>query len=199
MDESAEARILAKTEIKDPAGCWIWKGRKNDDGYGRIVFKRKQRYLHRFVYEHVIGPIPEGLELDHLCRNRACINPLHVTPVTHRENVLRGVSPAARHAKKTHCPKGHAYSGSNLYTRPDGARICRACTRVALDTFRWSHGINRKGWSRKLITHCPRGHEYTPDNTYTHNNKRHCRKCILINQQAYVLRRKRTVNGNRDG
>jgi hypothetical protein len=196
MDESEEARILARTEIKDPSGCWIWKGRKNG-GYGRMVSKGKNKYVYRFVYEHVVGKVPEGLELDHeVCSNKACINPLHLTPVTHRENVLRGVSPAAQHAKKTHCPQGHEYSGSNLYIMPNGGRVCRTCTREANNKSRWDRGINRKGWSRKLITNCPRGHEYTADNTYEHNGKRSCKQCNVINQRAYVLRRKRAANGD---
>ena len=114
-----------------PDGCWIWMASRDSLGYGQINKGRHGEGViraHRVAYELLVGPIPEGLELDHLCRVRACLNPTHLEPVTHRENVLRGTSPVARLARQTHCIHGHPLSGANLYLRPDtGARQCKAC------------------------------------------------------------------------
>ena len=110
--------------------CIIWHGRFNSKGYGRTTVNGVERASHRVAYERDIGPIPDGLHLDHLCRNRACVNPLHLEPVTCRVNLLRGDTIAAMNAAKTECKRGHSLSGDNLYARPNGARNCRACKRA---------------------------------------------------------------------
>jgi hypothetical protein len=131
-----------KTEIErfkekitiDNNGCWNWTAAKNMGGYGQFKFNRKMIYAHRFSYAFHKGSIPKDLTLDHLCRNRACVNPEHLEPVIQKENILRGQGLCAINARKTHCPKGHPLSGSNLYINPNGGRqckICRKCERVA--------------------------------------------------------------------
>jgi hypothetical protein len=119
-------------------GCWEWIGAISDVGYGKMGHVGKCAYAHRLAYEHYVGPIPEGLVIDHLCRNRSCVNPDHMEPVSHRINLLRGESMSAIHAKKTECPKGHPYAGENLYAHPNGSRQCRTCKREARAEGRWS-------------------------------------------------------------
>lgn len=107
--------------------CWLWTGGRKTNGYGAFwVAPGKLRTAHRVAWELTTGNVPDGVELDHLCRVRHCVNPEHLQPVIHQENVLRGMGPTALHAKKTHCPKGHEYAGRNLIERGHG-RECRAC------------------------------------------------------------------------
>lgn len=109
-------------------GCWLWLG-SEVDGYGRFWDSNRLVMAHRWAYEHYRGPIPSGLQTDHLCRNRCCVNPWHLELVTQRENVLRGNAPAARQALQTHCIHGHLLSGNNV--RMNGRRrVCRACDRI---------------------------------------------------------------------
>lgn len=120
--------ILAGIVVMD-TGCWQDGARKvKRSGYSGVSVGGRHFFLHRYVYEIRVGPIGEGLELDHTCRNRACCNPAHLEPVTGRVNTLRNSGPTARNASKTHCDKGHALFGSNLYTRTsEGGRRCRTC------------------------------------------------------------------------
>lgn len=106
--------------------CWPWTKYVAPNGYGRAG---RNQQAHRWVYEKIIGPIPEGLTLDHLCRNRSCVNPWHMEPVTMRENTLRGATIPAVNARKTHCIHGHAFDADNTLVLPDGSRSCRTCTR----------------------------------------------------------------------
>lgn len=113
-------------------GCHIWQGQRSWNGYGRVWFGGRLLRVHRVRYEREVGPIPDGMVLDHfVCASRACCNPHHVRPVTRRENNLRGDTIAAAGASKTHCPRGHPYSGDNLYVVPSrGHRQCRMCLRA---------------------------------------------------------------------
>lgn len=124
----SERRALFLSHIdKTEDGCWLWQGWINPGGYGRALFNRYSGQAHRLSYEIHVGPIPEGLTLDHLCRVRHCVNPAHLEPVTHRENVRRGRNAAT---KRTHCPHGHPYDEANTYINPRGDWECRACRTI---------------------------------------------------------------------
>ena len=115
--------------------CWLWTASRTKKGYGQ--FKAEHMvYAHRFAYELLVGPIPDGLTIDHLCRVRHCVNPDHMEPVSNRVNVLRGDAVSALNVQKTHCPQGHPYDEANtrLYR---GSRYCRTCKRASNRTRRY--------------------------------------------------------------
>lgn len=122
-------RIQFRAAAPDDNGCWRWTGHIDDGGYG-IVSAGGAHKAHRISYEAHVGPIPDGLTIDHLCRVRCCVNPAHLEPVTQQVNTLRGETIAARHAATTHCPAGHPYDAENTYSSKRGERDCRACRRV---------------------------------------------------------------------
>lgn len=125
-------RVFAKVNREGADGCWLWTG-STSSGYGQIMDNYRNLRVHRVVYELTRGPIPVGLQLDHLCRVRHCVNPDHLEPVTNRENAIRGVMPQqtrARMLARTHCKRGHPFVGDNLHITPAGARECRACKRL---------------------------------------------------------------------
>ena len=114
---------------EDSFGCWRWKG-AGSNGYATFTIGGQKRSAHRAVYELLVGPIPEGLQLDHLCGVKRCVNPAHLEPVTPRENTMRAVNaPAAINAAKTHCDHGHEFTPENIYVPPKrpNRRYCRTC------------------------------------------------------------------------
>lgn len=140
---SIEDRIRSRVIVDPRTGCWIWQRALAGHGYGQIRIGQTAHYAHRIAYEHFVGPIPEGMTLDHLCHtndpecpggddcpHRRCCNPEHLEVVTRGENVLRGVGFAAVNARKTHCPSGHEYTLENTALSPEGWRSCRVCSRV---------------------------------------------------------------------
>jgi hypothetical protein len=110
--------------IDPDGGCWVWQRNYDSNGYGRHLHWK----AHRFAWLVLVGPIADGLQLDHLCRNRGCVNPTHLEPVTQRENLLRGETIYAANAAKTHCKYGHEFTPENTRIIPRGRR-CRACER----------------------------------------------------------------------
>ena len=149
-------RFLAKVTPNPSNGCWVWTGHVQPNGYGQFSDGTRLVYAHRFVFEMAGGIIPENFDIDHLCRNRRCVNPLHLEPVTHRENLLRGETIPAARAAQTHCISGHPLSGENLYVDPsNGSRSCRICKRASYR--RWLHKnrarrreIDREHYRRKI-------------------------------------------------
>ena len=123
---SLEHRFWAKVQITD--GCWIWQAARTK-AYGQFRRPGRSGLAHRLAWEDRYGPIPTGLELDHLCRNALCVKPEHLEPVTHRENLLRGNTTVASRAAQTHCIHGHPYDDANTYRYPGGGRNCRVCRR----------------------------------------------------------------------
>src|SRR2546426_7051823 len=120
-------RFWDKVEFEPNSGCWIWVGARAK-GYGKFWHDGEVRQAHRVAFEEAHGPIPAGLEPDHKCRVRACVNPGHIETVAPRVNNLRGVGQAALNAQKTHCPKGHLLDEANTYRRSSRIeRRCRTC------------------------------------------------------------------------
>lgn len=130
-----------------PNGCRVWMRGRNTHGYGRVSYNGKWCAAHRVSYETFVGPIPAGLDLDHLCRNRACINPAHLEPVTEKENALRGIGFCALNAAKTHCKYNHHLDGDNLYIYQYRGRLQRQC-RVCREARRAKHRAKIKSLSQ---------------------------------------------------
>jgi len=119
-------RFWCKVELS--GSCWNWTACLNQYGYGCFLFNKKPVLSHRFSYELFKEEIPTELVIDHLCRNRSCVNPDHMETVTIKENIRRGYW-----AQKTHCPKGHPYSGENLIKEISGGRRCRICHKLTVN------------------------------------------------------------------
>ena len=133
-DADPEERFWSRVDVGHPAACWWWAGKVNNNGYGTLPVGRRTLgeahvvIAHRYAYESLIGLIAPGLQLDHLCRNRLCVNPDHLEPVTPGENTRRAAS-----AKKTHCKRGHAFNEANTYIVPGtGRRSCHTCRNTVL-------------------------------------------------------------------
>lgn len=112
------------SKVDKSGDCWLWTGCTQPPGYGRFRIEPRTVYAHRFAYEELVGPIPDGLVLDHLCRTPACVNPEHLEPVPQRVNIERGARNGMQ--GRTHCVNGHEFSGHNLIATSKG-RVCRAC------------------------------------------------------------------------
>lgn len=186
-----------------PNGCWLWVGTVNSQkpgrDYGRKTVNGKRWLAHNLVYTLLVGPIPDGTELDHLCRTPRCVRPEHLDPVPHRTNVLRGESPAAAHARKGQCPAGHPYDIADAAGR-------RGCSKCRRDIARAWYAANRgtgtgTGGHQRAKTHCPNGHPYDEENTYRPPKRPTARQCRICTGRkpasASISRRKsHCINGH---
>lgn len=193
-------RVLEKT-TPGWGGCIIWTGGKSD-GYGMIGINGRERVVHRVLYEILVGPVPDGLELDHTCHtesldcpggrciHRRCINPHHLEPVTSEENKMRGRSPIVANAFKTHCPHGHEYTDDNTYVNPGGYRACRECRRIQRPAYVKRPRVSRKNVDR---THCHNGHLQDASTVFFDSDgNRRCRECRReASRRSKQLRRQR--------
>lgn len=135
LNDGKAARLWERLHDNDitPGNCWVPRYKcRNHAGYARIWTRNGTKRQHRLLFELYRGAIPQGMETDHLCSRRECVNPWHLELVTHTENLKRSRkgNRGAWNAVKTHCPQGHEYAGENLYVNPQGKRFCRACIRI---------------------------------------------------------------------
>ena len=131
-------RFLAKVDIPDGDGCWLWEGGQDRKGYGRFWLDGETRGAHRAGYILLVGPIPDGLQLDHLCREPSCVNPSHLEPVSPAENLRRAPDQISTvNAAKTHCKMGHEFTAENIYSAR-GRRECRSCRTEAVRRYQRS-------------------------------------------------------------
>ena len=135
MEQLNESDIFAKNtwgnsvadKIDATGDCWEWVGPLHGGGYGHKYYRGRFWSTHRLVWSALVGPIPDNMDIDHLCRNRQCCNPDHLEVVTRSTNLLRGIRNG--YQKKTHCPHGHEYSNENTFVNVRGSRECRTCRR----------------------------------------------------------------------
>lgn len=134
--ETLLKRLMQRVRFDYQSGCWNWTGAMGGSGYGGYLLHNKTFPAHRITYTMISGDIPDGLTLDHLCRNRACVNPLHLEPVTNYENIIRGNSLSAQNSRKTKCNMGHPLPA---YKQGQG-RDCRPC-----------NTIRKRGYKKKRV------------------------------------------------
>jgi len=203
MDSKALKRFAAKYVERDMgyrSPCWVWTAAKTANGYARMRVDGAAQLAHRVSYEHHVGPIPDGLDIDHLCRVRHCVNPAHMEPVTRGENIARGLVPSlvrARAAAVTHCPLGHEYTPENTVIDPGGSRLCRTCQNENSRAQRLKRAglpLDTGPRGNATKTHCRAGHAFDDANTYVSNGKRLCRACRREAVRRYDARRASVVD-----
>ena len=141
-------RFWTKVVVVD-SGCWEWQAKRSFDGYGVFKLERRPVRAHRLTYQILVGPISPSLEIDHLCRNPACVLPAHLEAVTHRENMLRGVSPVARRVRQAACMRGHVFDKANTYIAANRSRHCRRCTNQRARIQYWANPEKERARKRQ--------------------------------------------------
>jgi hypothetical protein len=194
MSDAKAHRFWAKV-VKQATPCWTWTAGQLNGGYGQFKLSADSVVsAHRFAYELVRGPIPDGLTIDHLCKNRLCVNPEHLEAVTMGDNIRRATS---SNREKTHCANGHEYNSENtIFTKQRGNakhRICKICRNAAAK--RQRERLNTIApvptlTHNSIKTHCKRGHEFTLANTYLMPNGggRRCLACRRVREYTATKR-----------
>ena len=183
-------RFWAKVDKRGgPEACWLWSASKTPSGYGVFCVSAKRRAVraHRWIWEHQVGDIPEGLTIDHLCKQRSCQNIAHMEIVTASENSIRA------NANRPRCPKGHVYDITGYVRRAGGSRWCLVCKgeQAAIRSVRERAERAASRVEPVLRSACSKGHTYTEENTYwvPSTGKRACKAC----KRLFKSRQKRIV------
>jgi hypothetical protein len=195
MNERTLARFFSKVNKNGPVPakrpdlgpCWLWKPVTASGGYGQFTANGKTRLAHRAAYELLVGPIPQGLTIDHLCSVRHCVNPAHLEAVTLAENIRRArvwENGAAHQRNKTHCPYGHPYSGDNLRIASDGKRACRECDKRYSANHRERKRAANPPRLKPLREFCVNGHSLT-EYGVVRGGRTECRECSRAKVRRY--------------
>lgn len=186
-------RFLSKVSKGE---CWEWQAYRDRDGYGKFFTHKVngqavKEYAHRWAYSRWKGEIPAGYEVDHLCRNRGCVNPAHLEAVSKRENNLRSESLSAKRSRQTHCQNGHEYTDESTHISKRGQRRCRICDRSAAAIRRGP----RKPHYRSLQTHCIHGHPLSGENLRMVDGRRRCIECQRRASREYQAAKRAALVG----
>lgn len=212
LNQTDLKRLLSKIDSSlHPQNCWLWQGTILSNGYGQFRCQNYVAGAHRFVYQHFHGPIPLDHHIHHVCHNRACVNPAHLTLIAKQEH------PRLTATLITHCPAGHPYDVINTAHTSQGARYCRVCKRekkrlydisqrVSIITCKKGHlftsqtikwVVDRLGRHNRRCSicdsRCPHGHPYTIENLGKQNGKRFCRECARLTQ-SYIRKTRRIMH-----
>src|ERR1700730_7535713 len=190
--QSPEDRFMQMVSTEPMSGCWLWLGHSDKAGYGYFAITRSKNVMaHRWSYEHFIEPIPEGFEIHHKCGCPTCVNPRHLQALTSRQHMLtKPDSCCTLNALKTHCIHGHEFTPENTIIDKLG-RKCKACVHATSRRLR-EKKANKKGRTvglpHKERTHCPKGHEYTPENIYWTKGNGKGRGCLTCRRASALAR-----------